>query len=71
MERKIVKAETKEDFYITLNKKDIRNFRVVLEYDGPIKSPIKKDQEIARLKVLNKDELLKTIPLYSSEEIKK
>ena len=67
----IVKAETKEDFFITLNKKDIRNFRVVLDYNGPIKAPIKKDQEIARLKVLNKDELLKSIPLYSSEEIEK
>ena len=41
----------------------------MLEYNGPIKAPIKKGQEIARLKVLNKDELLKSIPLYSSEEL--
>ena len=32
-----IKAITKEDFYITLNKKDIRNLKITLEYDGPIK----------------------------------
>ena len=69
--KEIVKGETKEDFYVTLKKKNIRNFRVILEYDGPVKAPIKKDQEIAKLKVLNKDELLKTIPVYSSEDVEK
>ena len=66
-----VKGITKEDLYVTLNKKNIRNFRVVLEYDGPVKAPIKKDQKIANLKVLNKEEVLKTIPIFSSEDIKK
>ena len=69
--KELVKATTKEDLYVTLKKKNIRNFRVVLEYDGPIEAPIKKDQEIGSLKILNKDELLKTIPVYSSEDIKK
>ena len=69
--KEIVKGETKEDFYTTLKKKNIRNFTVILEYDGPVKAPIKKDQEIAKLKVLNKDELLKTIPVYSSEDVEK
>ena len=69
--KEIVQGKTKEDFYITLNKKDVRNFKVILEYEGPIKAPIKKDQEIGKLKVLNKEEVLKTIPLYSSENIEK
>ena len=69
--KETVKGETKEDFYTTLKKKNIRNFRVILEYDGPVKAPIKKDQEIAKLKILNKDKLLKTIPVYSSEDVKK
>ena len=67
----IVKATTKEDVYVTLKKKNIRNFRVILEYNGPIEAPIKKDQEVGSLKVLNKDELIKTIPIYSSEDIEK
>ena len=37
-----IKAITKEDFYITLNKKDIRHLKVSLEYDGPIKCAYKK-----------------------------
>ena len=66
-----IQAITKEDFYLTLNKKDIRNLKVFLEYDGPIKTPIQKDQEIARLIVSNKDEVIKTLPLYASEKIPK
>ena len=42
-----------------------------LEYNGPIKAPIKKDNEIALIKIYNKDELLKTVPIYSSEDVKK
>ena len=57
--------------YITLNKKDIRNLKVLLEYDGPIKAPIQKDQKIANLIVLNKDETIKTLPLYASDKVVK
>jgi D-alanyl-D-alanine carboxypeptidase (penicillin-binding protein 5/6) len=66
-----IKAITKDDYYITLNKKDIRNLKVYLKYDGPIKTPIQKDQEIANLIVLEKDEVVKTLPLYASEKISK
>ena len=69
--KETIKGITKEDLYVTLKKKDVRNFRVILEYDGPIKAPIKKDQKIANLKILNKDDVLKTIPIFSSEDIKK
>ena len=69
--KEIARGETKEDFYVTLSKKNIRNFRVILEYNGPIKAPIKKGQEIAKLKVLNKEDLLKTISIYSAEDIEK
>ena len=66
-----VKAVTKEDYYITFNKKDIRHLRVTLQYVGPIKAPIKKDQEIAKLIISNKDEIVKSLPLYASEKISK
>jgi len=69
--KETIKGITKEDLYVTLKKKDVRNFRVILEYDAPIKAPIKKDQKIANLKILNKDDVLKTIPIFSSEDIKK
>ena len=66
-----IKAKTKEDYYITINKKDIRNLSVSLKYKGPIVAPIKENQKIAELVVKNKDEIVKTLPLYSSENIKK
>ncbi len=66
-----IKAIPNEDFYITINKKDIRNLNVKLKYNGPIMAPIDKGQKIAELVVLNKDEIIKTLPLYAAEEVKK
>ena len=66
-----IKAITKDDYYITLNKKDIRHLKVYLEYDGPIKAPIQKGQKIANLIVSDKDEIVTTLPLYASEKISK
>ena len=70
-EKNQIKAITKDDIYITLNKKDSRYLKVLLEYDGPIKAPIKKDQKIASLVVFNKDKIINKIPLYSSENLSK
>ena len=66
-----VKATTKDDYYFTLNKKDTRHLNVSLNYDGPIKAPIKKGQEIANLVITNKDKIIKTLPLYASEKVPK
>ncbi|MDB9752370.1 D-alanyl-D-alanine carboxypeptidase [Pelagibacteraceae bacterium] len=66
-----IKAITKEDYYITLNKKDIRHLKVSLEYDGPIIAPIQKDQKIGNLVVSKKDEIIKSLPIYASEKIPK
>ena len=68
---KTINAVTKEDFYLTLNKKDIRNYKVFLSYEGPVKAPIKKDQKIAELIVTNKEETIKTLPLYASQNVSK
>ena len=66
-----INAITNEDFYVTINKKDIRHLTVNLEYNGPISAPIKKGAQIAKINVFKKDQLLKTLPLYSSEDLKK
>ncbi len=64
-------ATTKEDFYVTINKKDIRHLSVSLEYSGPISAPINKGTEIANLVVSNKDEVIKKLPLFANEDVKK
>ena len=68
---KKIQAKTKEDYYITINKKDIRNLKVALKYSGPIVAPVQKDEKIAQLDILIKDELIKSLPLYAAEDLKK
>ncbi len=66
-----IKATSKEDFYLTINKKDIRNLKVALKYDGPIVAPVQKGEKIANLVVSNNDKIIKTLPLFASEDLKK
>ncbi len=66
-----IQVTSKEDYYITINKKDIRNLKVSLKYDGPIVAPIDKGEKIAQLDISIKDELVKSLPLYAAENLKK
>ena len=66
-----IKATTKEDYYITINKKDIRNLKVALKYDGPIVAPIQKNEKVAELVITSKDIVIKTLPLFATEDLKK
>ena len=66
-----IKAVTKEDYYVTINKKDLTHLKVSLVYNGPRVAPIQKDQKVAELVVSKKNEVIKTLPLYSLEEVKK
>ena len=66
-----IKAISKEDFHTTINKKDIRHLTVTLEYDGPLKAPIGKGDKVAKLIISKKDEIIKELPLYAAEDLKK
>ena len=66
-----IKATTKEDYYITINKKDIRNLKIALIYDGPIVAPIQKGDQIAQLEIFIKEQRIKNLPLYAVENLKK
>ncbi len=69
--RNKIKATTKEDYFLTINKKDISHLTVSLEYSGPIKAPIKKGTQVANLVVSMKEDQIKKLPLYASEDLKK
>ena len=47
------------------------NLNVTLNYNGPIVAPIQKGEKIANLVISNKDEIIKTLPLYANEDLKK
>ena len=64
-------ASSKENFYVTINKKDIRHLNVSLEYDGPILAPIREGTQVANIIISKKDEIIKRLPLYAVEDLKK
>ena len=66
-----IKGYTKEDIYETIDKKDLRNFNVFLEYSGPIKAPIKKDQEIGQINIYKKNKLVRSEKVYAFEKVNK
>ena len=66
-----IKAKTNEDYYVTINKKDIRHLNITLEYEGPISAPVSKGTQVANIIVSNKDEVLKKLPLFAAENLKK
>ncbi len=69
--KKIIPGITKENIFHTINKRDLKKFKVSLEYNGPITAPISKDQKIAEIKIYNGNEVVKTIPVFSNEKIDK
>ena len=66
-----IKVTTKDDYYLTINKKDINHLSISLEYNGPVSAPIKSGSEVAYLIVKKKDNIIKKLPLYAAEDLKK
>ena len=66
-----INATSNDDFYVTIDKKDIRHLTVSVNYSGPVKAPISKGAKIAELIIKKKDEVIKTLPLYASEDLSK
>ena len=66
-----VNGTVKEDVYVTISKKEIKDLKVTINYNGPIMAPIEQDQEIGTLIVKIDDEEIRSLPIYSNEKIKK
>ena len=60
-----------EDIYLTVPKRKKDTVKAVLEYNGPLQSPIKKGQKVGLLNVYISGELKKQIDILSAEDIKK
>ena len=60
-----------EDFYVTVPKRKKKTIKTILEYDGPISTPISKGDEVAVLNVYVSGELKKKIPMLASKDIKR
>ena len=66
-----VGAYANKDIYKTIQKGRKKYLKVFIEYEGPIHAPIKLNQEIGKLKIFYKDELLDEHVLLASENVKK
>ncbi len=64
-----VKTHFKTNVYKTIQKARLRNLKVVLNYNGPIKAPIDKNQKLGEVSIYYKDSLIETLDLLSSETI--
>ena len=67
----IVGGYVKEDIYKTFPKARKKFLSAIVEYNGPIKAPIKKDQEIGLLKISYKGDLIDEYPVYAVEKVKR
>ena len=66
-----VNVYTKEDIYKTIKKGQKKNLKVKMIYEGPIEAPIKKDQVLAKLKIIYNQDLIGEHELLALEEVKK
>ena len=66
-----VSGYVKESVYKTIKKGRKKDLKVVVEYLGPIKAPIIKDQELGMLKIYFKDDLISQHKIYAINDVKK
>ena len=68
---KFVKVYTNTDIYKIIKKGQKKKLKIRMVYDGPIEAPIKKDQILARLKVIYDEELVGEYELLSTKDIQR
>ena len=66
-----VSVHTNIDIYKTIPKARKKYLKVVIEYTGPLLAPINKNDNVGKLNLYYKDELINQYDLYASENIKK
>mgnify|MGYP001165076430 CR=1 FL=1 len=69
--KKKVKVIPAEDFYLTIPKRKKSIIKSILEYEGPVKSPISKGDKLGLLKIYLSDELVKEIDILAAEDVEK
>ena len=68
---KFVKVYTNTDIYKIIKKGQKKKLKIRMVYDGPIEAPIKKDQILARLKIIYDEELVGEYELLSMKDIQR
>ena len=66
-----VDVYTKNDIYKIIKKGQKRKLKIKVVYNGPIEAPIKKDQIMAKLKIIYDQEQIGEYNLLSQKDVKK
>ena len=66
-----VEVVSSEDVYMTIPKRKKKTIKAVVEYKGPLTTPIKKGDTLGTLNVYVSDELIREVDILSNEDIKK
>ena len=66
-----VKVYINQDIYKTIPKARKRYLKAIIDYNGPIKAPIKKNDILGTFKVFYKDELINEYQVLAFEDVKK
>ncbi len=66
-----VKVYSKQDIYKTIKKGQKKLLKIKMTYDGPVEAPIKKDQIVAKLKVIYNESLIDEYDLLALNDVKK
>jgi len=66
-----IETHVNEDVYITVPKRKKKTIKAVVEYNSPVRAPIKKGEKLAVLNIYVSGQLKKKIDIFSSEEIKR
>ena len=69
--KKKVKTYINNDVYKTIPKARKKYLKIIVDYEGPVEAPIKKDDVLGKLKISYKDEIIEEYNLLALENIKK
>ena len=69
--KKKVQVVSKENYFLTIPKRKKKTIKAIIEYEGPLNSPISKGDKIGLLNIYVSGDLKKQISIFSNEEIKR
>ena len=68
---KSVEGYINEDIHVTVPRRKKKYIKAFIEYNGPIKAPVQKDQRLAKLKIFMQDELLSEHDILALNDVKR
>jgi len=69
--KKKIEVVPSEDIYLTVPKRKKKTIKAILEYDGPLESPIVKGDKIGSLSIYIAGDLIKEIDVLSNESVER